>query len=229
MKCLLCSDKSFEKKSVKSNKKLVSARDQFKRDGLICSICNRLACKECVVSFVKKAGIHGKKDLWCIAVKKYLEDGKQPEDFVGHCCELVVDTVISSKSKKMKTESSGGTKYDGWLHMPQFRVMVEPGFECIDVHGLVECAEAMANENGDEGKEDSCNDGKYHSHFGPVAHCVIGKEASKRYYKNKVVANGDGGNYLGVYTIEVGSVDDSCKRQEVRKNFQICMMFHVFV
>ena len=217
MKCLLCSDKSFEKKSVKSNKKLVSARDQFKRDGLICSTCNRLACKECVSSFLKKAGGHGKKDPWCVVVKKYLEDGKQPADFVGHCCELGVDTEISSKSQKMKSES-WGTKYDGWLHLPQFRVMVEPGFECVDVHGLVECAEAMVSVKEDaEGKEDSCNIPKYHIHFGPVAHCVIGEEASKRYYKNNVVSKGDGGNYLGVYTIEVGSVEDSCKRQEVRK------------
>ena len=227
MWCLLCSGQSFEKKLVQKKKKLVSARTQSFRDGLTCSKCLRFACKECLVAFVNKAGKHGTNDPWCCVVKKYILNGETPSNFVGHCCELTIGTENHRNNKKNKVDV-GGTRYDGFLHLADFALLVASKFQCTDVHGLIECAEAEAKTNA--GKKDgkaqnSTSKVKYKSHFGPLAHCVIGKEASKRYHKNNVEAKGDCGDDLGIFTVNVGSVEDSNKIQEVSQINIIIMMF----
>ena len=162
--------------------------------------------------FVNKAGKHGTNDPWCCVVKKYILNGETPTNFVGHCCELTIGIERRRYDKKNKIDI-GGRRYDGYLHLPDFAILVASKFQCTDVHGLIECAEAEAKANA--GKNDKKV--KYKSHFGPLAHCVIGEEASKRYHKNKVEAKGDGGDDFGIFTVNVGSVEDSNKMQEVRK------------
>ena len=184
-------------------KKLVSARNQLSRDGLTCSNCHRFACKECVTAFVIKAGKHGKKDRWCLEVKQYLVDGNAPEMFIGHCCELGSDSE-KEKSFKKKKKSCGDMRYDGYLHIPDFGVLISAKFDCTDVHGFIECAEAKKKEV----KGDTSEDVQYKTHFGPLAHCVIGEIASRRYYKNNVKAEGTRGDDLGIFTVNVGSVED---------------------
>ena len=212
--CLLCSDKTFEKKSIDGKKKLVSANNQFDREGLRCSQCQRFACKECVTSFVKKAGKHGKNDHWCSVVKQYLIDDKQPEQFMGHCCELGRDADKDQLLKCPKI-SSGDTRYDGYLHLPDFGVLISSDFDCSDVHGLIECAEPKKSAK----IKDYPKKKKYLTHFGPLAHCVIGQEASQRYYNNNVIATGSHGEDLGIFSVNVGSVDDCNKKQKVRTDF----------
>lgn len=228
MKCLLCSDQTFEKKLVKQKKKLVSGRDQSSRDGLTCSKCKRFACKECVAAFVEKAGVHGNHDPWCIIAKKYVLCGEEPENFVGHCCELKFAREKGGEQKKKKI-GVACTRYDGCLHLPDFGVLIGSDFVCTDVHGLVECAEAktnsaQSNANYEE-SHDPSSGANYYSHFGPVAHCVIGQRASERYHSKNVVASGDAGDYLGIFTINVGSVEDPTKMQEVRRWNCIVMMY----
>ena len=230
MWCLLCSGKSFEKRSVQNKKKLVSARNQSFRDGLTCSKCLRFACKECLVASVNKAGIHGTNDPWCSVVKKYIRNGETPTNFVGHCCELTIGTERRQYSKKNKVDV-GGRRYDGYLHIPDFAVLVASKFQCTDAHGLIECAESESKTNAaknDKNQQHSSEKVKYKSHFGPLAHCVIGEKASKRYHKNNVEAKGDHGDDLGIFTVKVGSVEDCNKMQEVRQ-FNINIMMYVSI
>ena len=88
MDCILCSNRGFQKDRLDEGKKLAARRDQSLRAGLNCSVCQRFACRQCMVAFVKKAGTSARHDPWCNTVNVYLSTNTVPSYFLGSCCEL---------------------------------------------------------------------------------------------------------------------------------------------
>ena len=68
MDCIFCSHRSFQKDRLDEGKKLAARQDQCLRPGLNCSICQRFACRKCMVVFVKAAGRSARHDPWSIIV-----------------------------------------------------------------------------------------------------------------------------------------------------------------
>jgi hypothetical protein len=101
-----------------------------------------------------------KSDPWCVAVNDFLEDGTYPNDFVGHCCELTEEW----RREEKKTAPPQETRYDGHLYLPEFSLMIDSPFDCVDVHGF----------GGNK-------------MVSPVVHCVVSHSAAEVFFAANVV------------------------------------------
>lgn len=103
--------------------------------GLLCALCNRFACRLCLLSlnktFTKKMLL---SDQWCRDVRTYLltaQESSLEKIDVGHCCYLNDDSLLE---KKDKAKSS---YLEGHLLLYEYGVIIDPplGGSC-DVHGF---------------------------------------------------------------------------------------------
>jgi hypothetical protein len=134
-------------------------------NGLQCCKCDSFACVDClteIISVFPKGA--RRKDKWCRVVRRFLVKGFYPDNFVGHCCEL------KEKQKRLghdKIVFPKQTRFDGHLYLPQFAIMIDSPFDCVDVHGL----------GGNKS-------------LPVVWHCVFSHTASEMYHANDVVPDG---------------------------------------
>ena len=133
-KCIFCSASSIEaavlrrKMSVKRNYDDFTTSD----NGLSCTNCNHFACSLCLSNVTTCIGKKlGQTDAWYMQVVKFLQDGTIPTNFIGHCCEY--DML---GKQKPTTDMATATKFDGHMFFPEFGLLIDSPFTCVDIHGL---------------------------------------------------------------------------------------------
>lgn len=133
--CCLCSLESIEQKTVDR----LGGQDEIppytpSKLGLLCSMCNKFSCFHCLfyLLYVIPKKVQ-KKDKWCKIVNKYLYKGYWPKKFVGHCCELKKKQLQLGLDKVAAIQN---TRFDGHLYLPEFAIIIDSPFDCVDVHGL---------------------------------------------------------------------------------------------
>jgi hypothetical protein len=136
--------------------------------GLHCSYpdCSGYACSNCLPKIVRCFSKETQaSDQWCVDVNRFIETGFANPQFIGNCCEWKAERArLLEESRLSRTP----TKFDGFLYLPEFKLLIDSPFGCIDVHGLGRSAG-----KGLRGKHDEL----------PAAwHCVISHEAAARYH-----------------------------------------------
>ena len=157
--CCLRSLESVERNSIKRQGKDNIPTYQCNTVGIGCTKCGKAACIDCLWEFIHTVPeIFLVTDPWCAAVYKYLYEGLYPPDFIGHCCEL------KETWRKLKLEPPPKeTRYDGHLYLPEFSILIDSPFNCVDVHGLGGSKKLQA-----------------------VWHCVLSHKAAEAMYSNNV-------------------------------------------
>jgi hypothetical protein len=97
---------------------------------------------------LQKTGLNPSSDQWAHEVTTFLTTGLSQPFFTGSCCEfLVISNKASSdhrvastpRNSVSKTSSAAqGVSYDGYLHYPEYHLLVESNFQCIDILALGE-------------------------------------------------------------------------------------------
>jgi hypothetical protein len=189
--CCLRSIQSVERNTVQRMGKENVPRYECSGDGFECTECGKNACRECLEELVYTLPkeLH-KTDPWCVAILEYIEDGTYPENYVGHCCEHK-----KAWEKMVKEPPPNHTRYDGHLYLPEFSLLIDSPFDCVDVHGF-------------GGKKK----------LAPVWHCVVSHKAAEAYHSNDVVVplfENDNGRIL---QLEVPSPYDT------NENIKVCIV-----
>lgn len=163
--CCFCSFNSIEERTVKRLKPNNISSYKQTDYGLQCCICKSCACQVCLLEIVSKFSKPvQERDRWCKEVNEYLHKGIYPKDFVGSCCELKVE---QQKNRLHTSTVRNETRYDGHLYLPEFSLIIDSPFECVDVHGLGGSAILP-----------------------PVWHCVFSHKASESFHLANVIPDG---------------------------------------
>jgi hypothetical protein len=107
---------------------------------------------------------------------------------------------LEMKRKQVKKTMEQKKRYDGSIHFPEFDLLVDAPFECVDIHGLGDCGEKVGLVGGKI---------QWKIHFHPVAHCVVSQAAADSYERTNTKASGNGGDYsTEIHRISIESVHD---------------------
>ena len=114
--------------------------------GLTCSKCHYSTCRRCLID------VHGRctlETLWYNDVGEFIV---MPEDqspqktekrfrkFVGHCCEFkLCKSEMIKRTKQFNDMCEKKKRLDGVMHLFEFDLLVDTGFESTDVIGLGAC------------------------------------------------------------------------------------------
>lgn len=123
---------------------------QVSTDGLICTLCNRMMCKDCAEDFSEAIGPH-KSHRYHQDMHPYLEalhsyalhQKDPPSDFVGHCCLIDQHYRCHGYSSPSKASSptervhssSGKTSIGGAIFLPEYSLILPPADAAMDVFG----------------------------------------------------------------------------------------------
>lgn len=162
--CLFCSWKTIE--SARVNAGCIPSDFATGKNGLICSCCQSYSCDTCLTEITN--AIHDKEaDQWTRQVTTYLKNGEKPRHFKGHCCEYKMQKKLLSSADE---DNANCEMYlDGYLHLPEYDLLIDSPFHCVDVHGLGACYDNDQNEK----------------HFDGAYHCVISHECARKLAKFK--------------------------------------------
>ena len=183
--CCFCSLQSIERMTVKRLGRDSIVQYQPEDNGLQCSMCRQHACTFCLSKISESfSPLVRKQDYWCQTVQKFLNNGIVPDNFIGHCCEL---KVLQRQLGLDKIQPVKETRFDGHLYLPEFSLLIDSPFNCVDLHGL--------------GSSDDL--------LPAVWHCVISHRAAESFHSNDVVPNGARASFIDelgkIMVIEVPS------------------------
>lgn len=135
--------------------------------GLFCTYrrCQGFACSSCLEKIVNNFSLSQQKsDRWCREVLKFLDTDVTPPSFIGHCCEWTAEYRQLKEARKIPIKF---TKFDGYMYLPEFGLLIDSPFKCIDVHGMGKSGELP-----------------------PAWHCVISHKAAEIYYEVNLQPDG---------------------------------------
>ena len=98
------------------------------RHGIQCSMCKKFSCNACLKAITEEAASRGLTDEWCALVGRHLSGEKVPLPFVGHCCEW--------QPEPQPVKSFFERRYDGYLYIPEYALLINPSFNGVDIHAL---------------------------------------------------------------------------------------------
>ena len=106
--------------------------------GLRCAVCRGFVCDTCLEAVIDKVEEKRKSSLvddrWCSEVQDYLQIGKVPEIFVGHCCEWALK---KKKGEKAASSAAKPRRYDGHLVLPEYGLLLDsPLNGDVDMHAF---------------------------------------------------------------------------------------------
>ena len=128
--CTFCSKHAIKQKSLDKRKNAIFYDFTPSSSGLTCSRCNRFACSLCLKSIIKRANKEKLSDSWSEAVQFFLKKRRVPKGFVGHCCEWYVQPKITPPNAHLPR------KFDGYLFLPEYQVLISLNFDNVDVHAF---------------------------------------------------------------------------------------------
>ena len=146
--CIFCSSKSIEQSSKLSGPKKYPHANQ----GLTCGKCFRFSCLPCLkllIHIIPKE-LH---DDWALKVLRFIQSGEE-QGFVGSCCQFI-DKNKKSTDIVRQGDELAGTSFAGCLFFPEFKLLIDSPFDCVDIHGV----------------------GEFAGHYGGAWHCVISPDA----------------------------------------------------
>jgi hypothetical protein len=137
--------------------------DSGNASGLWCSRCHSFFCKPCLQGILQATNLNPDSDKWAGSVSAFLRLGHPQPSFIGSCCEFRLLNKLEKVSlptpsiKSSPPPSENIPSYDGFLHYPDYNLLVESNFESIDIlalgaqpgldpgvlHGLVRPADAL--------------------------------------------------------------------------------------
>jgi hypothetical protein len=167
--------------------------DSSMTTGLVCTHCESFFCKPCLSKMLHKTRLDPSSDQWAHEVSTFLSTGLSQPFFTGSCCEFLVISNKASSDHRMasiprtyvsKTSSAAkGASYDGYLHYPEYHLLVESNFRCIDILAL----------------------GEQHGLDPGVLHGLVSPEDALEYQQAGVVATGLGLRCLDSFEKTLGS------------------------
>ena len=142
MDCICCHYNSIEEKQfrVKDNKTF-----QTTSDGLVCSVCKSLLCKQCIDCLFqllskKEQKYHPESMPLFHVFANHLKKMPQPEHYVGHCCVISVEVTKNKKSPATDDDllplHAPDNLIYGFISFTKYSLMVAPSFDSFDVHCL---------------------------------------------------------------------------------------------
>lgn len=166
--CCFCSIDSIEQYTI--DRIGLDAIHRYEQSdwGLKCSLCDRFVCTDCLLEIVSKFSTPvQRKDKWCRVVNRFLHQGFFPNHFVGNCCELKVKQQKLGLDKPEVFPVIKETRFDGHLYLPEFSLILDSPFDCVDIHGF----------GGSE-------------KLAPVWHSVFSHKAAELFHQNKLTPDG---------------------------------------
>ena len=97
--------------------------------GLKCTLCDSFTCNACLANITSMMNDFKCVDAWHDIVCSYLQNQPPPSPFIGHCCEVKSTT-------EPRIDEVVAMRYDGYLVIEEFGVMIRSTFCGIDIHGL---------------------------------------------------------------------------------------------
>ena len=165
-------------------RKLIQTSSQFRHTtrGISCSVCGKFSCRKCLKLIVSKAINEDLWDDWCAEVMLCLNNSGPMNHFIGHCCELRFHSTPVSKT-------SYSQRFDGYLVLPEYQLMINPNFSGVDVHALGRDADNQLLD---------------------VWHAVVDEQTAIECEELNIVPNKSGAKLCDVYSHEVRWNDSLC-------------------
>ena len=106
----------------------------------------------------------------------YLKKRRVIKDFIGHCCELDKQSIVESPDAHLPR------KFDGYLFLPDYQLLISPNFENVDIHAF---------------GEDSVHD------LSPVMHGVVNEITAIEAAKKGIIPTGNAARIANYQTEEI--------------------------
>ena len=172
LSCVFCGRKSIQ----------TSSQSCHTTCGISCSVCGKFSCRKCLKLIVSKAINEDLWDDWCAEVMLCLNNSGPMNHFIGHCCELRFHSTPVSKT-------SYSQRFDGYLVLPEYQLMINPNFSGVDVHALGRDADNQLLD---------------------VWHAVVDEQTAIECEELNIVPNKSGAKLCDVYSHEVRWNDSLC-------------------